>query len=309
MLSASAFADIGAKGTRGGVSRSSHLQAIGGRIALAKLDIERPHGVGACVVHLDGEVDLSIVPELREELEELVETGCVHVVLDLGGVTYVDSTALGLIVWLDRQLAPAQGKLVLTGANRDVGRILELSGLVDIAPTLSTRDSVGEALVGLEPGSSAGEALRWSESMMLPAQIDALADVRQAVCDLLGTVELSESALFDVKVAVGEALANAVRHGSPGGEADQIRVDVSAYQDRIVVQVRDRGAGFTPGGPDDEDGNVYASSGRGVLFMRALMDDVGFARDESTGGTVVTLEKRLALRKVSEDDEGESSLS
>jgi anti-anti-sigma factor len=252
----------------------------------------------ACVVRLDGELDLSVVPELRGSLSEIIKTGCAHVVLDLEHVGYVDSTALGLLVWLDRQLEPCEGRLVLTGANPDVARILELSGLVGVAPTIGARESVEDALSGLEP-SDTTSALRWSESMVLPAQVESLADVRTAVCDLLSAVKLSDASLFDVKVAIGEALANAVRHGSPGGESDQVRIDLEVYEDRIVVRVRDRGTGYqelagTPTAGDD----LFASGGRGVVFMRALMDHVDFAEDPSTGGTMVSLEKKLPVRHV-----------
>lgn len=260
------------------------------------VSLERDASARACVVRLDGDVDLAIVPELREALAEVVDTGCDNVVLDLEHVTYVDSTGLGLIVWLDRQLAPCEGKVVLAGANGDVTRILELSGLIGVAPTVSSRESVGDALAGLEHRVESDE-LVWAESILLPAQAESLAEVRTAVCDLLATVELSEPSLFDVKVAVGEALANAVRHGSPGGVDDQVRIDVAAFDDRVEIQVRDRGHGFEQAPPESAGDNLFASGGRGVLFMKALMDRVDFARDAATGGTVVTLVKRLPVRR------------
>ena len=257
--------------------------------------VDRDPAARSCIVRLDGDVDMALVPYIREQLETIVETGCLNVVLDLADVDYVDSSALGLIVWLDRRLAPCEGRLVLAGANCEVSRILEISGLVGVAPTISSRESVDEAVAALKPASESHD-LCWTESIMLPAQAESLAQVRTAVCDLLAAVDLSESGLFDVKVAVGEALANAVRHGSPGGATDQIRVDIGAYDDRVVIQVRDRGSGFDTERAGDDD-NLFAAGGRGVLFMRALMDGVDFSTDPSTGGTVVTLEKRLRYRR------------
>lgn len=96
--------------------------------------------------------------------------------------------------------------------------------------------------------------------------------------------------MFDIKVAVGEALANAVRHGSPGGPTDEVEVDIHAYPDRVMIQVRDSGAGFD--GESSCRDDVFAAGGRGVMFMRALMDGVEFTcRPE--GGTAVTLTKHL----------------
>jgi len=261
-----------------------------------EVTVEKDPGARAHVLRLSGEIDHANVPEIREMLDKIVDTGCFHVVFDLEHVSYLDSAGLGLIVWLDHRLAPGDGRLILVGANKDVSRILELAGLIDVAPTISASETVEAALTGLEP-SKPTAVLHWSESILLPAQTESLASVRGAVCDLLSTVDIGPSALFDVKVAVGEALANAIRHGSPGGENDQIRIDVSAYEDHVTIQVRDRGTGFDAEGDMPSGDYLFAAGGRGVLFMRALMDHVEFSRDATTGGTVVTLEKRLRVRK------------
>ena len=75
--------------------------------------------------------------------------------------------------------------------------------------------------------------------------------------------------------------------------ADDVRVVVSTYEDRVAIQVQDTGAGFDQENPPAAGDDLFASGGRGVLFMRALMDEVTFEREPSTGGTIVTLEKRV----------------
>ncbi len=259
------------------------------------LELERDDRTEACIVRLTGEMDIATVPDIQDALEGAIDTGCRQAVLDLAGVTYIDSSALGLLVWLDHELAPHEGRVVMVGANADVSRILELSGLIGVAPTISTRESVRSALAGLEPYTGASELL-WTESIILAANPEALAGVRSKVCEVLEQVELSEAARFDVKVAVGEAVANAVRHGSPGGEEDEVRVDVSGYDDRVVIEVRDRGRGFD-GGEALTGDDLFAPDGRGLIFMRALMDEVDFDSDAESGGAVVRLVKRLCVRR------------
>lgn len=253
------------------------------------MTIEHGSDASVCVVRLRGEIDMSTVPEIRTSVESAVLSGCANVVLDLANVSYADSSALGLIVWLDRLLEPRQGKLVLAGANRDVGRVLELSGLVGLAPTIVAAVDVSEAVSGLDMPDRSSEPL-WFDTLSLSADVEALPSIRARVCELLDEVEMSEAAIFDVRVAVGEALANAIRHGSPGGVADVVRVTVAAFRDRVAISVIDSGTGFdgTPGASDD----LYAASGRGVMFMRALMDRVEFAEGPG-GGTSVTLVKHL----------------
>lgn len=253
------------------------------------IHIEKETDTSVCVVHLDGEVDVAVVPEIRQALENTIGSGCRNLVLDLSRVSYADSSALGLLVWIDHRLSPFGGKLVLVGANRDVTRVLELSGLVGVAPSISASPSVSSALEGLEMPPTTEKEL-WSESITLPAKIEALADVRNKVCEAIMPLHISDASMFDIKVAVGEALANAVRHGSPGGEADRVRIDIRAYPDRVLIRVHDTGCGFS--GDASCTGDVYASGGRGVMFMRALMDRVDF-QVPSEGGTVVTLVKHL----------------
>lgn len=253
------------------------------------VEVNREPGSRSCVIALAGEIDLARVPDVRKELDSLVGSGCVNIVIDLTNVTYADSTALGLLVWIDRRLTPLDGKLVLCGANRDVERILELSGLVGVAPTISEQSDVDAALAGIaEVGG--GEEPLWVETLSTPADLEHLSDIRERVVRLLKRLDMDDSAVFDVKVAVGEALANAVRHGSPMGDANDVVVQVEAFPDRVGIAVSDSGCGFD-GSPETSD-DVYAASGRGVMFMRALMDSVQFFRCEG-GGTMVTLVKSI----------------
>jgi len=233
---------------------------------------------------------MAVVPELRARLDTALDVSCDNVVLDLTAVTYADSSALGLLVWLDHKLRPSGGRLVLAGATPDVARILELSGLVTVAASIATSGTVTSALEGLELSPLPVDPL-WRTEIDMHPDVNQLAVVREEVCSIVTPLGFSESSLFDIKVALGEALANAVRHGLPGDGEGKVRVDVTAYADRVVLEVMDNGAGFdgTHTGSDD----LYAPNGRGIMFMRALMDRVEY--DSSPlGGTLVRLTKHRA---------------
>jgi len=254
-----------------------------------KIDMEYRDEARACVVRIDGELDLQTVPNVRGNIVTALERGCVNIVLDLSNVSYADSSTFSLLVWLDRELVPRNGKLVLAGANGNVSRVLELSGLVGAAPTIAATLDVSAALSGLDLGAPAAPPL-WSEGMTLPASASTLAEVRASVCDVLAPLQISEATMFDIRVAVGEALANAIRHGSPGGASDSIQIEITAYADRVSIKVTDTGNGFD--GATCRSDDLYASSGRGVIFMKALMDTVEFSSC-TDGGTAVTLVKHI----------------
>jgi anti-anti-sigma factor len=250
---------------------------------------ELRHGPGpqACVVDLRGDIDIAVVPGLTTVLLDALDAGCVNIVLDLSEVTYADSSALGLLVLLDHRLAPLDGRLVLAGANQDVARILELSGLVGVGVSIATSANVDAALEGFALADTVQEP-EWVERVVVPADVHLLGSVRDQVSEMIAPLGFPESAVFDVKVALGEALANAVRHGSPTDQQGEVRVDVIAYGDRLVLEVSDSGLGFD--GVAAEPDDIYASSGRGIRFMHALMDRVEFERAPE-GGTLVRLVK------------------
>jgi anti-sigma B factor antagonist len=254
-----------------------------------KIVTEHEHEARVCVMRVQGEIDMTTAPDVRMAIQNAVNRGCLNVVLDLERVSYADSSALGLIVWTDRLLEPKGGRLILAGASRHVSRVLELSGLIEAGHTISAAADAAEAMAGLElsPGL---DAPLWERSFEFPAVPASLSLGRGEVCDALEPLSMAEAVLFDVRVAVGEALSNAIRHGSPGGDGAMVCVNVTAYPDRVAIEVCDRGSGFD--GEALSDGDPYAASGRGVMFMRALMDQVHFAR-MAEGGTAVTLVKHL----------------
>ena len=100
---------------------------------------------GAVVVAASGEIDMSTSPELREALRD-PDWQAASVVLDLRGVTFMDSSGLGVIVGQNRR-AREEGfrfSVAVEGAD-GVLRILELSGLLDVLHVVGSPD---EALAG-----------------------------------------------------------------------------------------------------------------------------------------------------------------
>jgi anti-sigma B factor antagonist len=95
---------------------------------------------GATVVRLAGELDLYNVGEVSVALAQAVEQAPERLVVDLGEVGFVDSTALGALVEARRGM---KTRLLLAAPGPDVLRALEVSGL---AAHFDVRDSVDAAL-------------------------------------------------------------------------------------------------------------------------------------------------------------------
>lgn len=84
---------------------------------------------GAAVVRLLGEVDLAMVTTLRSTLHELVVDGHVALVVELDGVTFMDSSGLGVLVSAQREVRVFRGSLVLAQPSPPVQRLLALTSL------------------------------------------------------------------------------------------------------------------------------------------------------------------------------------
>ncbi|MBV9165039.1 MAG: STAS domain-containing protein [Solirubrobacterales bacterium] len=110
----------------------------------------RTHGVGAwAVVTLTGELDLATGDAARRELARAErETGLV--LLDLRGISFMDSTGLHMVIDAARRLAERHGRLVLVDGPRAVHRIFEITG------TINRLEIVRDPLEVLRDDSSAG---------------------------------------------------------------------------------------------------------------------------------------------------------
>lgn len=92
------------------------------------------------VVVVEGELDLWSAPALKRTLYNELGSGHRHLVVDLGGVSFMDSTALGVLLGVELRLA-ANERLVLAAPSTAVLRLFELSGVAGGMRILPSRDA------------------------------------------------------------------------------------------------------------------------------------------------------------------------
>lgn len=83
----------------------------------------------AYVVTARGELDLYAVDELRDALERILEAGARNLVVDVLDVSFLDSTALGLLLEFAGRIRSRGGTLLLVTDNPHVRRLLQVTGL------------------------------------------------------------------------------------------------------------------------------------------------------------------------------------
>jgi anti-sigma B factor antagonist len=93
-------------------------------------------GPGELTARLSGELDLSARPVVGRELVGAVGSGADVdvVVIDLGGVTFCDSSGLGALLDVQRAAERRGASVVLRSVPNAVGRVLELAGVNDVLP-------------------------------------------------------------------------------------------------------------------------------------------------------------------------------
>ena len=232
--------------------------------------------------YLAGEIDHDAAQDLRIQLDDALLTRTPHtLVLDLGGVGFMDSSGVGLILGRQRCARSLGGTLRIQHAPEQLRRVLRLAGI----PCAD------------EPGREEQEEKAENTTKI---QFDSLsvneAYARGAAAAFLARYDPTVPQLADLKTAVSEAVTNCIVHAYPD-RVGPIVMTLAVYPGRLVkITVADRGVGipdipkameplFTTGNPEER-------SGLGFAVMQSFMDKV---RVSSTPGhgTRVTLTKRL----------------
>ena len=97
---------------------------------------------GFTVIAVSGEIDVYTAPKLREKLIALVEAGSYHLIVDMDGVEFLDSTGLGVLVGGLKRVRAHDGWIDLVCTQSRIQRIFRITGLNKV---FRIYDSVAEA--------------------------------------------------------------------------------------------------------------------------------------------------------------------
>ena len=171
-------------------------------------------------------------------------------------------------------------------------RLEELRRTVEAGPDDAEAlcDAVmAQMLVGREPGDDVAllaltlcKLPRQGFTLEFPAEPEALATIRTALERWLNQTAVRREDVYAIKVACGEACANAIEHAYRPGDA-AFRLEATLGDDDVLLAISDSGTWREQRGVD---------RGRGLALMEALMDSTEVS--PSTTGTTVRLRRHLA---------------
>jgi anti-anti-sigma factor len=93
---------------------------------------------------------------------------------------------------------------------------------------------------------------------------------------------IPSNAVDDMNVALDEVVSNIVRHGGETARAHLIVIRIGLAGDRFFAEVRDQGVPFDPVAyviPESRGDGERTPGNLGLVFVRALMDEVRYTRD------------------------------
>lgn len=99
------------------------------------------------IASISGEIDHHTLIEVKEKMErQFLKANILNIIFDFAGVTFIDSSGVGMIIGRYKQVENLGGRVGVINANRDVDRILSISGIYKIATSFATLDEALESL-------------------------------------------------------------------------------------------------------------------------------------------------------------------
>ncbi len=128
----------------------------------------------------------------------------------------------------------------------------------------------------------------------LESNLQSVDGAEQSVLAVAKDAGFSEDELHKLSMAVRETVVNAVVHGNRYSAHKRVHLEVSQALDHITITVGDQGNGFDPSSLPDPLAaeNLLHQSGRGILLIRAFVDEFHIRRLRPAG-TEVRLVKYL----------------
>ncbi|MGR6836341.1 anti-sigma F factor antagonist [Syntrophomonas erecta] len=94
------------------------------------MDAEFKQVRNTLVVRIKGELDMLISDKLRKEIDTRLENSAIkNLILDLGKVTFIDSSGLGLIIGRYKKVTGSEGRMYIVGAQPPIEKMLYFSGI------------------------------------------------------------------------------------------------------------------------------------------------------------------------------------
>ena len=133
------------------------------------------------------------------------------------------------------------------------------------------------------------------KEFLVPSDLSEVQRVSSEALSFLKPLALKETALFDIRLCLDEALINAMKYGHRFKKELKVRLFMEYDPEEIRILVEDQGEGFDPTKIKNctEGENVLRGYGRGLHLIHQLMDEVRYNSKGNAVLMVKSLKKSL----------------
>ena len=114
--------------------------------------------------------------------------------------------------------------------------------------------------------------------MKIPSDLKYVRSASAKVIEALAPLALDESTMLDIKLAIEEAVTNAILHGNGSCQDLPVTITFSVNKKKLQITVADEGDGFDYRNLPEptQDKNLVEPRGRGLFLIHHVMDEVHF---------------------------------
>ena len=114
--------------------------------------------------------------------------------------------------------------------------------------------------------------------VVIPSDVAEARLIQDQIEQLLQSCCAHEKDVFGIRLALEEALVNAIKHGNQMDRSKRVHVKYRLEGNRFEIVIRDEGGGFDPEDVPDPTAveNLERPCGRGLMLMRHYMSEVAF---------------------------------
>jgi serine/threonine-protein kinase RsbW len=125
----------------------------------------------------------------------------------------------------------------------------------------------------------------------IPSDTCVARKVQEEIESHLVAQQIADKEIFSIRLALEEALVNAIKHGNQMDRSKSVRISYRLLPDRFEVHITDEGQGFDPADVPDPTAveNLERPCGRGLMLMRHYMSEVAY----NDRGNSVSMAKAL----------------
>lgn len=130
------------------------------------------------------------------------------------------------------------------------------------------------------------------KTLVIPSDLNAARNLEEKLLEEVDRLGYGEADIFAIKLALEEGLINAIKHGNGYDPGKSVHITYTIDNQHAEITIADEGLGFRAEQVPDPttDENLERPCGRGLMLMRAYMDEVTF----NETGTAIRLVKRKA---------------